>query len=56
MAERFNRTLQNRWTYRTAWTCNDDRTAALTDVLTFYNSVRGHDSLGGATPRSHLPA
>ena len=55
-AERFNRTLQNRWAYRTPWTCNDDRTAALADFLIFYNTVRGHDSLGGATPTSRLAA
>jgi len=55
-AERFNRTLQNRWAYRTAWTCNDDRTAALAAFLIFYNTVRGHDSLGGATPISRLAA
>jgi transposase InsO family protein len=55
-AERFNRTLQNRWAYRTAWTSNDNRTAALADFLTFYNTVRGHDSLGGATPLSRLAA
>ena len=55
-AERFNRTLQNRWAYRTAWTSNDDRTAALDGFLIFYNTVRGHDSLGGATPISRLAA
>ena len=55
-AERFNRTLQNRWAYRTAWTSNDHRTAALADFLIFYNTVRGHDSLGGATPISRLAA
>ncbi len=55
-AERFNRTLQNRWAYRTAWLSNDDRTNALADFLIFYNTVRGHDSLGGNTPTSRLAA
>jgi transposase InsO family protein len=53
-AERFNRTLQNRWAYRQPWTTNDQRTAALDDFLTFYNTARGHDSLGGNTPISRL--
>jgi len=55
-AERFNRTLQNRWAYRTPWTSNEDRTAALADFLIVYNTVRGHDSLGGNTPTSRLAA
>jgi transposase InsO family protein len=53
-AERFNRTLQDRWAYRQPWTSNDQRTAALPDFLIFYNTVRSHDSLGGATPISRL--
>lgn len=53
-AERFNRTLQNRWAYRQPWVSNDQRTAALDDFLTFYNTVRRHDSLGGHTPISRL--
>ena len=55
-AERFNRTLQNRWAYRTPWICNDDRTAALAEFLIFYNTVRSHDALAGATPISRLAA
>jgi len=55
-AERFNRTLQNRWAYRQPWTSNDARTAALPEFLTYYNTVRGHDSLAGATPLSRLAA
>lgn len=55
-AERFNRTLQNRWAYRTPWTSNDERTAALAEFLIFYNTVRGHDSLGGNTPLNRLAA
>lgn len=55
-AERFNRTLQERWAYRQTWTSNDDRTAALDGFLVFYNTVRGHTSLAGATPISRLAA
>ena len=55
-AERFNRTLLNRWAYRIPWTSNDHRTAALAGFLTFYNTVRGHDSLNGNTPISRLAA
>ena len=53
-AERFNRTLQDRWAYRQPWTSNEARTAALDDFVTFYNTVRGHTSLNGATPLSRL--
>lgn len=55
-AERFNRTLQNRWAYRTPWTSNDERTEALAEFLIFYNTVRGHDSLGGIPPLNRLAA
>ncbi len=55
-AERFNRTLQDRWAYRQIWTSNDARTAALDDFLVFYNTVRGHSSLEGNTPLSRLAA
>ena len=55
-AERFNRTLQNRWAYRWPWTSNDQRTAALDTFLDHYNTVRGHESLGGRPPISRLAA
>jgi transposase InsO family protein len=55
-AERFNRTLQDRWAYRQVWTSNDDRTDALADFLIFYNTVRGHTSLGGKPPISRIAA
>jgi transposase InsO family protein len=55
-AERFNRTLQDRWAYRQVWTSNDQRTAALADFLIFYNTVRGHTSLGGNPPISRVAA
>lgn len=55
-AERFNRTLQNRWAYRQAWLSNAARTAALPGFLSYYNNERGHTSLAGATPLSRLTA
>ncbi|MCW2778778.1 MAG: family transposase [Frankiales bacterium] len=55
-AERFNRTLQERWAYRQAWTDNEQRTQALDGFLIFYNTVRGHTSLNGSTPISRLTA
>jgi transposase InsO family protein len=54
-AERFNRTLQDRWAYRQIWTSNDQRTAALADFLIFYNTVRGHTALAGKPPISRIP-
>jgi transposase InsO family protein len=55
-AERFNRTLQDRWAYRQIWTSNDQRTAALADFLIFYNTARGHTALGGKPPISRIAA
>ena len=55
-AERFNRTLQNRWAYRQPWPDNAVRTAALPEFLTYYNTARGHTGLAGATPLSRLAA
>ena len=55
-AERFNRTLQTEWAYATAWTSNDQRTAALDSWLTHYNTARSHSALGGHPPISRLAA
>jgi transposase InsO family protein len=55
-AERFNRTLQTEWAYATAWTSNDQRTAALDSWLEHYNTARSHSALGGRTPISRLAA
>jgi transposase InsO family protein len=55
-AERFNRTLQTEWAYATAWTCNDQRTAALDSWLEHYNTARSHSALGGRPPVSRLAA
>src|SRR3712207_8930588 len=55
-AERFNRTLQTEWAYATAWSCNDQRTAALDGWLTHYNTSRSHSALGGRPPISRLAA
>jgi transposase InsO family protein len=55
-AERFNRTLQTEWAYATAWTTNDERTAALDSWLEHYNTARSHSALGGRPPVSRLAA
>ena len=55
-AERFNRTLQTEWAYATAWSCNDQRTAALDSWLAHYNTARSHSALGGRPPISRLAA
>jgi transposase InsO family protein len=55
-AERFNRTLQTEWAYATAWTGNDERTAALDAWLEHYNTARSHSALGGRPPISRLAA
>ena len=44
-AERFKRTLQSEWAYATAWTSNDQRTAALDSWLEHYNTPRSHSAL-----------
>ena len=55
-AGRFNRTLQTEWAYATAWSGNDERTAALDSWLTHYNTARSHCALGGRPPSSRLAA
>jgi transposase InsO family protein len=57
-AERFNRTLQEGWAYRRAYTNGQDRTAALPVWLHFYNHQRRHTALGGQPPitRCNQPA
>jgi transposase InsO family protein len=55
-AERFNRTLRIEWAYATAWTSNDQRTAALDAWLEDYNTARSHSALGGRPPISRLAA
>ena len=52
--ERFNRTLQTEWAYRTVFTTNDERTAALAPWLEHYNTHRRHSALGGLPPISRL--
>jgi transposase InsO family protein len=55
-AERFNRTLQTEWAYATAWTSNEERTAALDGWLEHYNTARSHSALGGRPPISRIAA
>ncbi len=52
--ERFNRTLQTEWAYRTVFFSNAERTAALEPWLEHYNTQRRHTALGGHPPISRL--
>ena len=52
--ERFNRTLQTEWAYRTAFESNTQRTNALAPWLEHYNTRRRHTALGGLPPISRL--
>lgn len=53
--ERFNRTLQTEWAYRTVFATNDERAAALAPWLDNYNTRRRHTAIGGQPPISRLP-
>jgi hypothetical protein len=55
-AERFNRNVQTEWAYATAWTGNDQPTAALDSWLEHYNTARSNSALGGRPPISRLAA
>ena len=50
------RTLADEWAYATAWSCNDERTAALDSWLEHYNTALSHFALGGRPPISRLAA
>ena len=52
--ERFNRTLQEEWIYRRAFTSNQERADALAPWLEFYNNQRRHSALKGQPPISRL--
>jgi transposase InsO family protein len=52
--ERFNRTLQTEWAYRSVFDSNDQRTEALAPWLEHYNTRRRHSALGGMPPISRL--
>jgi transposase InsO family protein len=49
-AERFIRTLLERWAYAYPYTHESERLAALPSALDFYNRFRPHRALGGLTP------
>ena len=52
--ERYNRTLQTEWAYRTVFDSNAQRTAALAPWLEHYNTRRRHSALGGLPPINRL--
>jgi transposase InsO family protein len=58
--ERFHRILLEEWAYIRPWTSEDQRTAAYTRFLHFYNHHRSHGALDWATPisiiKDNLPA
>jgi transposase InsO family protein len=49
-AERFIRTLLERWAYAYPYEHESERLAALEPALDFYNRFRPHRALGGLTP------
>jgi transposase InsO family protein len=49
-AERFIRTLLERWAYAYPYERESERLAALSPALDFYNRFRPHRALGGLTP------
>jgi transposase InsO family protein len=49
-AERFIRTLLERWAYAYSYPTEAERAAALPDALDSYNRYRPHRALGGLTP------
>jgi transposase InsO family protein len=49
-AERFIRTLLERWAYAYSYETESERLAALAPALDFYNRFRPHRALGGLTP------
>ena len=53
-AERFIRTLTDRWAYGAIYATSTERTSALPGWLTHYNFTRGHGSLGHKAPATRL--
>ena len=53
--ERLNRTLQAEWAYSRPFASNAQRAAALPEWLSYYNTRRRHQALGGRAPISRLP-
>jgi transposase InsO family protein len=53
-AERFNRTLLDEFAYKTLFTSNAQRLAALDPWVNSYNSERPHTAIGGLTPLQRI--
>ena len=52
--ERLNRTLQAEWAYSQIFTSNLQRTQALPEWISYYNTRRRHSALGGRAPITRL--
>jgi transposase InsO family protein len=52
--ERYNRTMLDEWAYAKPYASESERVAAFADWLHHYNHHRGHTSLKGQTPISHV--
>lgn len=52
--ERFHRTLGDGWAYARFYTSTEERNAALTGWLHFYNHHRAHSAIGGRPPVTRL--
>jgi transposase InsO family protein len=55
-AERFIRTLLERWAYATAYRSSGWRTRALPRLIAYYNHVRPQQGLHGQTPAQRRAA
>ncbi len=53
-AEAFIKILQHEWAYARPYLSNAERLDLLPTFLTYYNRVRPHGGIGGATPSSRL--
>ena len=49
-AERLIQTLLNEWAYARPYNSNQDRSAALSEFVDFYNRARPHTAIGGRSP------
>lgn len=53
--ERFNRTMKDEWMYVRVYTSEEERRAAMTPFLNYYNFDRPHTAIGNRPPMSRAP-